>query len=129
VSVRSPVPKTEASAGLGRESSRIASQRSGRGIRCRFSGRPVRLSASATVSFALSASGLVRALERFGPLRDGLTLATATDLLWLLNDPANYNLLVIERRWPARRFRTWLTNTMQTQLLPPPAADRRTVAR
>jgi hypothetical protein len=56
-------------------------------------------------------------------------LATATDLLWLLNDPANYNLLVIERRWPARRFRTWLTNTMQTQLLPPPAADRRTVAR
>ena len=64
------------------------------------------------------ASRVVRALNRLGPLRAGLTVERATDLLWLLNDPANYSLLVLERRWPARRFREWLTDTMQTQLLP-----------
>lgn len=65
---------------------------------------------------------VVRALKSLGPLRAGLTLDTATDLLWLLNDPANYSLLVVERKWPLRRYRDWLTATMQAQLLPPPRA-------
>lgn len=64
------------------------------------------------------AGRVVRALKKLGPLRAGLTIGTATDLLWLLNDPANYSLLVAERRWPAARYRRWLTETMQTQLLP-----------
>jgi AcrR family transcriptional regulator len=65
---------------------------------------------------------VVRALKRLGPLRAGLTLDTATDLLWLLNDPANYSLLVVERNWPVRRYRNWITATMQAQLLPPNVA-------
>jgi AcrR family transcriptional regulator len=73
------------------------------------------------------AGRVVRALKKLGPLRAGLTVATATDLLWLLNDPANYHLLVVERRWPVRRYRIWLTEIMQTQLLPP-TADHPTVA-
>lgn len=72
------------------------------------------------------AGRVVRALAELGPLRNGLDTSTATDLLWLLNDPALYHLLVVERRWPKRRFRLWLTDTMQSQLLPPPReeADR-----
>ncbi len=70
------------------------------------------------------AGRVVRALKKLGPLRTGLTIDTATDLLWLLNDPANYHLLVVERRWPIRRYREWLTYTMQTQLLPPAAGRR-----
>jgi AcrR family transcriptional regulator len=65
------------------------------------------------------AGRVVRALKGLGPLRAGLTLETATDLLWLVNDPANYSLLVVERRWPVRRYRNWLTEAMQAQLLPP----------
>lgn len=68
------------------------------------------------------ADRVIRALKKLGPLRAGLTVDTATDLLWLLNDPANYSLLVQERHWPLRRYRTWLTETMQTQLLPPRTA-------
>jgi AcrR family transcriptional regulator len=68
------------------------------------------------------AKRVVRALKSLGPLRAGLTLDTATDLLWLLNDPANYSLLVVERNWPVRRYRNWITATMQSQLLPPNAA-------
>ena len=71
------------------------------------------------------ANRVVRALAKLGPLRKTLDISTATDLLWLLNDPALYHLLVVERRWPRRRFRDWLTDTMQSQLLPPPDdADR-----
>lgn len=70
------------------------------------------------------AGRVVRALGKLGPLRPGLKTGTATDLLWLLNDPALYHLLVVERRWPTRRYRTWLTDTMQTQLLPAAAPQR-----
>lgn len=71
---------------------------------------------------------VIRALEKLGPLRAGLAAGTATDVLWLLNDPANYSLLVRERRWPLRRYRAWLTETMQTQLLPPQTAGQPTGA-
>ena len=65
------------------------------------------------------AGRVVRAIKRLGPLRAGLDTGTATDLLWVLVDPAHYHVLVVERRWPIRRFRTWLTDAMHMQLLPP----------
>jgi AcrR family transcriptional regulator len=72
------------------------------------------------------AGRVVRAVAKLGPLRAGLNTRTATDVLWLLNDPALYRQLVIERGWSARRFRNWLTGTMQAQLLPPtPRAGER----
>lgn len=40
-------------------------------------------------------------------------------VLWVLNDPGLYQLLVTQRRWTQRRFRGWLTNAMQSQLLQP----------
>ncbi len=72
------------------------------------------------------AGRVIRALKRLGPLRAGLAVDTATDLLWLLNDPAHYSLLVQQRHWSLRRYRTWLTETMQAQLLPPQTAARPT---
>lgn len=64
------------------------------------------------------AGRVVRALKKLGPLRAGLTTGTATDLLWVATDPTNYQLLVEGRRWPTGRYRSWLTETMQAQLLP-----------
>jgi AcrR family transcriptional regulator len=64
-----------------------------------------------------AATGLVRRLAQRDALRDGLDHQSASDILWVLNDPGLYQLLVTQRRWTQRRFRTWLTTTMQTQLL------------
>jgi hypothetical protein len=46
-----------------------------------------------------------------GALRPGLTVSDAADVLWLFNDPAVYQRLVIERGWSRRRYETWLGDT------------------
>jgi AcrR family transcriptional regulator len=72
-----------------------------------------------------AATGIVRRLAQRDALHHGLDRQSASDILWVLNDPGLYRLLVTERRWTQRRFRSWLINTMQTQLLEPPNADSR----
>jgi AcrR family transcriptional regulator len=67
-----------------------------------------------------AATGIVRRLADRGALLHSLDQRSASDILWVLNDPGLYQLLVTQRRWTQRRFRTWLTTTMQTQLLKPP---------
>jgi AcrR family transcriptional regulator len=66
-----------------------------------------------------AAIGLVRRLAERNALLHGLDRQSASDILWVLNDPGLYRLLVMERRWTERRFRTWLASAMQTQLLEP----------
>jgi AcrR family transcriptional regulator len=53
-------------------------------------------------------------------LRRGLTVEEAADVLWLYNDPAVYHRFVLERGWPEKRYRKWLTETLCTQLLRDP---------
>jgi AcrR family transcriptional regulator len=69
-----------------------------------------------------AATGIVRRLAERDALLRGLDRRSASDILWVLNDPGLYQLLVTQRRWTQRRFRTWLTGSMQVQLLEPPAA-------
>ena len=64
-------------------------------------------------------TGIVRRLIERNALLHGLDKQDASDILWLLNDPALYQLLVTQRHWTQRRYRTWLTTTMQNQLLEP----------
>jgi AcrR family transcriptional regulator len=66
-----------------------------------------------------AATGIVRRLAERGALLHGLDQRSASDILWVLNDPGLYQLLVTKRRWTQRGFRAWLTTTMQTQLLEP----------
>jgi AcrR family transcriptional regulator len=67
-----------------------------------------------------AATGIVRRLAERDALLDGLDRQSASDILWVLNDPGLYQLLVTQRRWTQRRFRSWLTGSMQAQLLQPP---------
>jgi AcrR family transcriptional regulator len=67
-----------------------------------------------------AATGIVRRIVERNALLHNLDQQSASDILWVLNDPALYQLLVTRRRWTQRRFRTWLTHTMHTQLLEPP---------
>lgn len=66
----------------------------------------------------------VEALTALGPLRDDVDLDTATDVLWVLKDPALWTALVTDRGWPPDRYQTWLARAMQQALLPPPGTRR-----
>lgn len=52
-----------------------------------------------------------------GPLRADVQGDRAVDVLWLLNDPAHYHALVLERGWPQDVYRDWLSDQMRVALL------------
>jgi AcrR family transcriptional regulator len=60
---------------------------------------------------------LTRELHRRGALREGLDAATAADLMYALASPHMHQLLRRHRRWSAARYRDWLTETLQRELL------------
>lgn len=61
---------------------------------------------------------VIKHLQELGPLRPGLGLRRATDLLWVFNDPALYNALVLGCGWPESTFTDWLASQMRHALLP-----------
>jgi AcrR family transcriptional regulator len=66
----------------------------------------------------IGARVVAEALAALGPLRDDLDLDAATDVLWLLKDPALYTALVGDQGWPTERYQAWLARAMQASLLP-----------
>lgn len=52
-----------------------------------------------------------------GPLRAGIDVEAAADVVWALNDPGLYHLLVRVRGWPIERFRDWVAESLQHELL------------
>ncbi len=61
---------------------------------------------------------VVKHLHGLGPLRPGLSIRRATDLLWVFNDPAHYNALVLQCGWQESAFTDWLSSQMRQALLP-----------
>ena len=60
-------------------------------------------------------------LARAGALRPELRERDAADIIHALTLPEVYRLLVCDRGWPPDRYEQWLTQTLISQLLPPPA--------
>jgi AcrR family transcriptional regulator len=58
------------------------------------------------------------ALADAGHLRPGITRDQARDLLWTYNSPETYDLLVNQRGWTARRYGTWIADSLTNALLP-----------
>jgi hypothetical protein len=50
--------------------------------------------------------------------RTGLGVKAGTDILWTLNHPDVWLLLVGERGWTPAQFERWFANTNCEQLLP-----------
>jgi AcrR family transcriptional regulator len=68
---------------------------------------------------------IVEALQASRGLRRGLDPDRATDILWSLNHPDVWVLLVGKRGWSADAFEVWLRETLSGQLLQPrPQASR-----
>ncbi|HEY1912493.1 MAG TPA: helix-turn-helix domain-containing protein [Vicinamibacterales bacterium] len=59
-----------------------------------------------------------RTLLKGGHLRDGVTLAAATDVLWTYSSPELYELLVIRREWSVERYGQFIADAMIAALLP-----------
>jgi AcrR family transcriptional regulator len=60
-----------------------------------------------------------RFLKQRGYLREGVSLAQATDILWTCTSDELYDLLVTQRGWSLPRFARFLANFMIAALLPP----------
>src|SRR6266545_1193936 len=60
-----------------------------------------------------------RFLKRRGYLREGVSLAQATDILWTCTSDELYDLLVVQRGWSLPRFARFLADYMIATLLPP----------
>jgi len=60
---------------------------------------------------------VVRALQDRGALRPALTVERATDILWSLNHPDLWQLLVVHCGWTPEAYESWLGETFCAQLL------------
>ena len=65
----------------------------------------------------IGGANVVRLLTARRALRKDLDREIAGDLVWVLNDPGLYFMLVHRRRWSPVRFRGWLAETLKAQLL------------
>jgi AcrR family transcriptional regulator len=53
-----------------------------------------------------------------GHLRAGVRAAEARDVLWAYNSAELYRLLVVQRRWSAKRYGRWIATALTAALLP-----------
>ncbi|MGZ4677871.1 MAG: TetR/AcrR family transcriptional regulator [Acidimicrobiia bacterium] len=67
---------------------------------------------------------VVERLRATRSLRRGLDVVPATDILWTLNHPSQWQLLVVQRGWSPASFEQWLADTMCEQLLGPRRTHR-----
>ncbi|MDQ6918109.1 MAG: TetR family transcriptional regulator [Candidatus Dormibacteraeota bacterium] len=63
-------------------------------------------------------ANVVGDLRGKGGIRPDLDPESAADLVWVLNDPGLYRMLVQERGWSPEKFEAWLSETLVRQLLP-----------
>jgi AcrR family transcriptional regulator len=60
---------------------------------------------------------IVESLDQKQALRPGLDVERATDILWTLNHPNLWQLLVDERGWTAQQYEQWCADVACSQLL------------
>jgi AcrR family transcriptional regulator len=69
----------------------------------------------------IGARNVVRLVEDRAALRRDLDPDAAADVVFVLNDPGLYQVLVRERGWRPDAFESWLGETLRVQLLGPEA--------
>ena len=62
-------------------------------------------------------AGVAGRLGALGALAPGVDAATATDLLWTINHPDTWYLLVHRCGWTADRYERWVSDALSAQLL------------
>jgi AcrR family transcriptional regulator len=67
--------------------------------------------------FHANQGAIVEILHAKDALKPGLDVATATDILWAINHPSLYQLLVGDRGWTPERYEGWLADALCSELL------------
>jgi AcrR family transcriptional regulator len=67
--------------------------------------------------FHANQATIVASLHEKGALRDDLDLERATDILWTLNHPDIWQLLVVQRGWSPDDYEKWFADAACAQLL------------
>lgn len=62
-------------------------------------------------------SEFARQLTDNGSLRPEVSTHEARDVLWTLNSPELYELLVLQRGWPPTRYARWVAHALKAALL------------
>src|SRR5919201_4322722 len=60
---------------------------------------------------------IVERLHERGHLRPALDVTQATDILWTINHPNTWQLLVVDRSWTPEQYERWTGDTAVAQLL------------
>ena len=68
---------------------------------------------------------IVESLGQKQALSPGLDVDRATDIVWTLNHPSVYQLLVVDRGWSADEYEAWLGDAFCRELLAPAARPKR----
>ena len=69
---------------------------------------------------------IVERLHERGHLSAELDISRATDILWTINHPNTWQLLVVDRGWTPPQYEQWTGDLACTQLLRPKRATTRT---
>jgi AcrR family transcriptional regulator len=64
-------------------------------------------------------AAVIAYLVEVSRLRPDLDVAAARDILWALTGRDVYRMLVLERRWDADRYQSWLESTLDAALVAP----------
>jgi AcrR family transcriptional regulator len=62
---------------------------------------------------------IVERLHEHGHLRPELDIERASDILWTINHPNTWQLLVVDRGWTPDQYERWSGDLASAQLLPP----------
>jgi hypothetical protein len=62
---------------------------------------------------------VARRLDELGALRPGLTVERAAELIWALNSPEVWGLLVGERGWTPDEWQAWQERALADAVLAP----------
>lgn len=68
---------------------------------------------------------IVESIDEKKALRAGLDVDRGTDMLWTINHPALWQLLVGQRGWTQADYEQWTADLACSQLLAPPVAQAR----
>ena len=119
-------PDPERQVRMTARNSRLVKQRAGALMEILRSAAPTdpdiaTLWARIQTDFHANQRAIVESLHEKGALRPDLDVEGAADILWTLNHPNVWQLLVGERGWTADRFEDWLADALCSQLLRGPA--------
>jgi AcrR family transcriptional regulator len=107
---------------LNARNSRIVKERAGALLEILRSAAPTDVELDALwmriqTEFYENQRSIVEQLQKNGALRPGLEVDRGADILWTLNHPSVYGLLVGDRGWSPQQYEEWLGDAFCSQLL------------